>query len=445
MRCERILMDVSYARTQKGNVGITRAVRRLSQELQREGRDIPRGCIPVAFHSRGFRIAATNTANPDSGQAATVGTFAARLLRYFVSGPARLIVSRYLPRNVTAWAWRRHAEWAFDSLSAAESPVRFGPGDVLVLGDQSWNYQAWMGAQKASSQGAKIVLFVHDLIPLRYPEFCNWLFTRAFESWLLKMVGIVDAIVCNSRSTQHDLLEYLRERQMVAPPSGYFRLGSDLDGGTSVGEIRATLRSFAAGPVACFMTLGTIEPRKNHGVVLDAFDTLWGAGQDVHLVICGASNPESAGLVQRIVQHPERGRRLLWLTDATDAEVAWMLQTFRALIFPSLAEGFGLPLVEARVHGCPVIASDLEVFIETADAGVWSFPRDSCAALASLIAHHAAADRRAEAGRQDAFSWSQSADQLMRVINGLLGPRQEETPLVVRESTCNHRKPTPNC
>ena len=119
-------------------------------------------------------------------------------------------------------------------------------------------------------------------------------------------------------------------------------------------------------------------------------------------------------------QHPQQGRLLLTLLDASDAEVAHAYAKCRALILPSLAEGFGLPLVEARTRGCLVIASDLPAFEELADEGVSLYARDSGAQLEALVAAHASVDRRASVAPMAAFTWKDSAQQFLHGMTGLL-------------------------
>jgi len=102
---------------------------------------------------------------------------------------------------------------------------------------------------------------------------------------------------------------------------------------------------------------------------------------------------------------------LLTIFDATDVEIDHIYGRCRALVFPSLMEGFGLPLVEARTRGCPVIASDLPVFMEVADQGISFFERSSASALQALLARHAAVDERESVGSMLPFLWRDSARQ----------------------------------
>ena len=105
-------------------------------------------------------------------------------------------------------------------------------------------------------------------------------------------------------------------------------------------------------------------------------------------------------------------------------------------MFPSLAEGFGLPLLEARARGCPVIASDLAAFCELADHGVWLYPRHSATALAALLREHAQADHGRPPALRPAFTWRDSAWQLLRGAEALLDPGKARA-VAKGETTCS--------
>ncbi|MEZ0306583.1 MAG: glycosyltransferase family 4 protein [Ramlibacter sp.] len=409
----RWFIDVSYTRTQHGNVGITRAVRRLQDELA-----VAVGCVPVVFHRSGFRRLVSQQGAP--AQRTADDSAAARLFRWLNTDIVRRLVSR-LPLALLhrAWAWVSGA--TFNTLGAREEPMVFRAGDRLVLADQSWNYPAWRAALAARTQGASVVLVVYDLIPLRRPEFCPPLFTRAFRHWLLHMLACSDAVVCISAATRDDLAGWCAQEKIALPPATHFRLGSDLPV-AAAGAVRAGLAGFTAATAPFFAIVGTIEPRKNHVLLLAAFEQIWREGSPARLLVAGRPHAECSALVERLKGHPEQGRRLLTLFDASDAELARAYEACRALVFPSLAEGFGLPLVEARTRGCPVIASDLPALRELADQGVYLFRANDEGGLAALLRAHTATDHRPDAGTMPDFTWRQSADALRRVVDGMLPP-----------------------
>jgi glycosyltransferase involved in cell wall biosynthesis len=413
----RICFDVTYTRTQTGNVGITRTVRHLLESVQEVGANDAFTCVPVACHSQGFRLV---TAPKDSGAgAATHLRPAARLYGRLTSGTLRRIASAVMPMFLLEAVWTLTSRWTFNRLSAHEPRMKFEPGDWLVLGDESWNYAAWRGALRARACGAKAVLVLYDLIPVRSPQFCSPLFTRAFSRWLLRMLTSCDAVMCISRATEDDLRRFCEEQQVRCPATGHFRLGSDAPpaGG---GGVRDFVREFIETSAPCFAAIGTIEPRKNHKLLLTVFDRLWAAGVDVRLFIAGRPHPDSHPLIEQLRRHPQQGRRLMTVLDASDEEIDLAYSKCRALLFPSLAEGFGLPLVEARARGCTVIASNLPALMELADEGVFLYSKDCADELEALVVQHSMPEKAARFEPMRVFTWRDSAEQFLEMTCRLL-------------------------
>lgn len=410
---QRVFIDVSYTRIQHGNVGITRTVRRLTEEFATFT-----DCTPVAWHRSGFRAVREPIGAPLTG-GPSQGGMAARFFGWAHS-PALRRLADMLPVSLVRGVWAVVNALTFNRLSARDEPIVFTPGDVLILGDEAWNYPAWTAAAMAGREGASVVLIVHDLIPLRQPQYCAPLFSAVFGRWLPRMLACSDAVVCNSRSTEQDLRSWCSAHGVRVPPTGHFRLGSDLP--RSDGRIREELRNFVEQDGPFFLVVGTIEPRKNLALLLDAFDQLWQEGSTARLLLAGRPHARCADLVERLRGHVQSGRKLLTLFDATDAEIALAYERCRALVFPSLAEGFGLPLVEARVRGCCVIASALPALAELADAGVFLFPVGDKSTLLTMLRDHSARDHRSQVGRMPAFTWNDSAQQLLGVTKTLLGP-----------------------
>jgi alpha-1,2-rhamnosyltransferase len=408
----RVYLDVSYTRIQQGNVGITRTVRRLAGELATFT-----ACTPVSWHRNGFRAVRWPIEAPRAGAPAR-GGLAARLFGLAHSAPMRRLANM-LPVSLVHLGWSALNAMTFNRLSARDKPIAFARGDLLLLADEGWNYPAWRAAAQARGKGARVVLVVYDLIPLRHPAFCAPLFSRVFGRWLPRMLACCDAVACISRATEEDLRVWCTQQRVELPPTAHFRLGSELPSGD--GDIRGELSAFTHDEAPFFLSVGTIEPRKNLESLVHAFDRLWREGSPARLLIAGRPHPQCAELVARLRDHPQQGRKLMSVFDATDAELATAYSRCRALVFPSLAEGFGLPLVEARVRGCPVIASDLPALAELADAGVFLFPAGDQAALVSMLRDHSVRDRRADAGLMAPFTWNDSAHELLRVTGDLLG------------------------
>lgn len=421
----RIFFDVTFTRTQAAPTGVTRTVRRLLEELALAGHE-PASLVPVAYHSSGFRavcdgLVPVHLRTPVSQVKTTVpvGGEIGRLLARFGAW-----LSPRLPMPLRLRAWRAYHEWLFDRHSRRDIPVKWQAGDVLLLCDASWNYKVWKAARMARAQGVRVVLTVYDLMPVRQPALSSPLFSLVFRHWLKETLTSSDAAVCISGATERDLRDYAAQERITLPRTGNFRLGSDPRRETDPGECRPALRDFMAPNAACFAAVGSFEPKKNYGFLLDACEDLWERGFDIRLLLAGRDVGECPELIERLKRHPELGRRLMALFDATDQELDYAYMSCRALVFPSLMEGFGLPLVEARARGCPVIASDLPVFVELADEGVFLYDRTSEAALAALVLSHAQCDRRQQVGCMAPFLWADSARQFLERVCGLLNAEE---------------------
>lgn len=419
----RIFFDTSYTRTQTGNMGITRTVRRLLEEWQRALPDEVQECIAVAYNSRGFREVPMAEAAVDARPVPPASkSMAAQVFRWVTSELFRRIVIAclFIPWPILRRVWASTSSWTFNALSHNGQQVQFKSGDILFLCDASWNYPVWYAVRLAREQGAKVVLLMYDLIPLRHPEFCFALVPHIFQLWLSQMLRLADAVVCISGATERDLRDYARDTHMSLPPTGYFHLGSDPVRANPGGEVRPSLEQFFTGSSSCFVGIGSFEPKKNYDFLLDVFERMWARGLKVRLLIIGRESAESHALIKRVRQHPEQGKKLLTLFDATDSEVAFSYVNCRALIFPSLAEGFGLPLVEARTRGSLVIASDLPAFVELADDGVHIYSGGSHDELEAVIARHAQTDYRSQISLRPPFLWRDSAKQCKQLFERLL-------------------------
>lgn len=411
MNARRVFYDISFTRTQSGTVGISRTVRRLFAELERLGY----APVPVAFHSQGFRRVEPAEAAPAGGARP--------------QNPLLKLVSGSFFRKVATLAL--HVHWAllsrawgvastriFNGMTRNAEPVEFAPGDLLLLCDASWNYEAWIPVERARTRGAKVLLLVYDLIPIRYPQFCYRLTTLIFGHWLEQMLPRCDAVICISKATQDEVAAWISQQAMPRSPAlGYFHLGSDLNACVTGSD---RLCAFFTAGTPSFVSVGSIEPRKNHEQLLDAFERLWAGGSQARLLIAGKPTVDCEALIERLRKHPEQGARLLTLFDATDGEIRYAYGRCNALVFPSLAEGFGLPLVEARACGCRVIASDLAVFREFADEGVRFFKAGSASALEEALREEMRSPPSGPPARAELLSWAGSGAQFVHVMRRLL-------------------------
>lgn len=204
----------------------------------------------------------------------------------------------------------------------------------------------------------------HDAIPLRHPHI-TWPRSVARHPGYLKLLATFDRVWAVSRASRDELVGFWHWQGVTPiPPVGVLPLGADFNA--------APRRAPSApGVHPSLLCLGILEPRKNQDFLLTVCEGLWDEGLDFTLHVVGRENPHFGGPIRRrLVQAQRRyGRRLRYHGAADDATVAGLLAGARAMVFPTLAEGCGLPLLESLWQGVPCVCSDLPALRENAGAG----------------------------------------------------------------------------
>lgn len=195
------------------------------------------------------------------------------------------------------------------------------------------------------------VVLIHDTIPLDHPEFCR---ADTIKGFTRKIAAV----------SQHaDLVIHTTQDARQRTEAHFARLGrvpAGLVAHLGVTLAPASPLSFAPKP-PYFVSLGTIEPRKNHALLLHVWSQLPEPVPELYIV--GARGWADAELLARLDALPAAGP-IKVMTGLGDGEVTTLLLGARALLFPSFAEGFGIPALEAAALGTPVVLSDLPVFKE---------------------------------------------------------------------------------
>jgi glycosyltransferase involved in cell wall biosynthesis len=246
---------------------------------------------------------------------------------------------------------------------------------------------------------------------------------EGFSQWL-DVVMESDGAICISKSVADQTQEWFKKRGRARPRHfgiDWFHLGADTSHHAALGglpsdsdKVLSTLKQRKT-----FLIVSTIEPRKAHAQVLEAFETLWSDGVDVNLVIVGKQGWMVDDLCEKLRNHVELNQRLFWLEEISDEYLEKVYAASTCLIAASYGEGFGLPLIESAQHGLPILARDIPVFREVVGDHAAYFKagtsEELAASIKSWLKDHKKNTHPKSSG-MNYLEWKESAAMLLKIV-----------------------------
>lgn len=271
-----------------------------------------------------------------------------------------------------------------------------------------------------------IVATLHDALPIKHPEWCNPRM-RGLKNWLqAKAARKAHHVIAHTHFSIRELVECfgVDENRISVVPCG---VDEEWLEAPAADAQAATLAQYGLQP-GYFLTVGTLQPRKNMERVLEAYLGLPPVLRAKRaLVIVGAPGARSEPLQAHIRAAQQNGENVHWLASLTSHEqLRHLYAAAGVFVFPSLYEGFGIPVVEAFASGVPVIASNTTSLPEvTMGAALEVHPlsvTEIGAAMLELARDDALRARHIAAGKVRAVSltWAECARKTMAVYQSLL-------------------------
>ena len=225
-------------------------------------------------------------------------------------------------------------------------------------------------------------MLYYDIIPLLYPAFYFSSVVTAFREFLHVMVPIADLVIVTSKRVELDLKNYCKVSGLGVPKTRIVELGADLPA-AEVATNGTLPGGLQPGRYALFVS--TIEPRKGHRLLFSVWKRLLAEGvpqaQGFKLVFVGRRGWLVDDLLAELAADPCVGDSLLVLSGITDAALAALYRGAAFCVYPSLYEGYGLPIVEGFRYGkavlsssggaLPEIVSDLSPCLDPQDEQTW--------------------------------------------------------------------------
>ncbi|MBL1258507.1 glycosyltransferase family 4 protein [Methylocystis sp. Sn-Cys] len=251
--------------------------------------------------------------------------------------------------------WRALRDWAFHLgrpiSEAPDGAVYFNATQFLL--DRQW-YVRWLQARP----DVKPVAFIHDLLPVHHPEFFRPVEATLHPRRNRNIARLAAGVVSASCAVAERFAAFAAENGRADIPACVAPL-----------PVSPVFETPSAPPEALggrdyFIVCGTIEPRKNHLLLLNVWRELAKSGAAPKLIIVGKRGWLNENVVDMMTRCPSLRANVIEAGGLSTPGLRRLMAGARALLMPSFGEGFGLPVAEALTAGVPVIASDLDVFRE---------------------------------------------------------------------------------
>ena len=375
----RVYFDVENTLRVPFISGIQRVVRELSRRLI-ENKDSGFEFIPVVYcaQCKGWRKLSVDETEhlkklslSDAKVDRNVPAYrklATNLLGKRVKSKLRNIVSKL-----------SHPAWHKDYLLPT-----FEQGSIFLDIDASWHNKLKRSSllPALKEDGVYIVAFHYDIIPILFPDLTHDKTHTIFIEHLHAQVQGCDLFICISRNSENDLLGYCREQfPEKIMNTTTIKLGTDIP----CKAIDNNSWPLPEKEIKYILCVGTIEPRKNYNLLLDAFDLISKNHPGLSLVIVGREGWNSAQTISRIQQHELLNERLYWLSGISDEALSALYMNASLTVVPSLYEGFGLPVTEALQRGCITLSSDRGALKEAGGDFVYYFNPENLHSFLKLL------------------------------------------------------------
>lgn len=293
----------------------------------------------------------------------------------------------------------------------------FHPGDILFELDSVWDGRCHNRAEVLplfADRGVIISTYIYDVLPITNPEFWPEPIPL-FYDYIAANLRYASSLITSVNETVKRLSKIAEKSNVPLPPCSVSWLGSDFktesksDGVSKKAEEIAQKGKY-------ILCVGTIEPRKNHKVVLDAYDEKL-SELGLNLVFAGRRDRGVDDLLARIDGHSKKNSGFFFLEGESDATIDFLYKNAYVVVFSTFDEGFGLPLVEALLHGAVCAVSDIPVMREVGGKACDYFNQNSSESLSELISSYLETpslydDCKSRASEYKPILWGQVVEKL---------------------------------
>jgi glycosyltransferase involved in cell wall biosynthesis len=238
-------------------------------------------------------------------------------------------------------------------------------GDVIIAAGSNWDFPEHQSRLMAlQKSGVKIVTLFHDIIPMILPFSYGPGFSEVYKSWFIETLAASDLAFSNSENTRKDIIGYAKSHDLSCPNVHVVRLGDEIP---SSGE-SPSVRIVKETDTPYILSVGTLEYRKNHILLLNAYRYMLDAKgyRPPRLLIVGKKGWLDHDIEYQVENDPRLSGLISILQGVTDADLHHLYVNSMFTVYPSFYEGWGLPVAESLCFGKPCIASGSSSMLEIA-------------------------------------------------------------------------------
>ncbi len=332
-------------------------------------------------------------------------------------GMARVLAAKSNPAQQSAIAdvWRL-ATRTYTPNGLKRRLARVFPKGVTYFNVGHSNLRGEVFAAITAHKDNSIIVLIHDVIPLTSPNLSTSEVSGKFKAAMQLVSANADKIIYNSKATQQEA-EAIFSKFGRVPNAVVAHLATEVD---TSGQ-----RFDSATEKPSFVTLGTIEPRKNHALLLNIwqeFSRDLDPQQIPDLHIIGQRGWNNTSVFSILDSDPMMGKHVFENNNLPDVEVQQRLGESWALLFPSHVEGFGLPLIEAAAKGVPILCGENAIYREILGNYPLYLNVDNSYIWSKRILERAGRKRESEAERQvrgrsvKLPDWNMHFDRIFRFV-----------------------------
>lgn len=307
------------------------------------------------------------------------------------------------------------------------NPKYFNKGSVYLEIEAAWAERKLPPSvlyPMLKKRNVKIATYIYDIIAIRFPQYCNDGLIMKFSAFFDVASYYSDLIFTDSQFAANDICALIKKAGRKTPKFCVAYPGCDfmkvsLDNPSIDEDIRKIAESGKY-----ILTVSSIEPRKNHKVILDAYDSYL-QDRDINIIFAGRLGWKIKELSTRLFRHKDYGKKIHLISGANDETISFLYQEAWLSVFPTHVEGYGLPAVESLIAGTPAILSDIPVLREVAGDNAKYFDQNNPGDLANIIINYDDNEEYYRSEKQNLINykpttWKQCGDTILKACYQLM-------------------------